>query len=1070
MAKPQPSLLSYDRLKSATLDQLKTDEQLRGVYSKFRRTNVDSLIGHYSSGYRDFSKDLSYALNNKINAGLTSGHSASVARSLEKYGNWNSPTADPATKAAAARAREEGLSRLKAYEDKMRTYGIDPSTIPGVAEAYKSFGVSAGGGLTAEATANKPWAQNAQNPVLVPQAAQPAVPAATPNAAPPSNGTSLPTYDSPEAASRIPFKRDLSPEQRQSIANLVFSKPAAQWTDIDKANWNYATGNAPLPQDGAGGYSIAAKLTPAVGTVVSPDAVGYEIPFRADLSPAVDKKSIENLVANKPVSQWTEADKKNWNYATNNAPLPTPPRMEGESIAAYTERIAGDTAVDGSKVKTSDAIREERRQQILNEITPDGALPEAPSLAEERIRLRREQGILSDEQDLADLRAEYRAVQEELRMFRPTAGQGMSEAGRIGAVSEAERNAMFRAEGLALREQALVERINAKNSFINQTIQDKVYDYSTAMQRWNAEYSVNLQATSLLNQQLDQEKKDALATATTIFNLMSESGVPYDEWSPEMKMASESAALALGLPKDTFAAAYANLGQEEKIVSTSIQPNEQGGLDAWVVTQGAKGEFGLTKVGTLTGAVAGSNDSDFYQRVALGLQLSEHYGDESYLNAALGVGGSSGGGGVPVSRNIFADPTPVAAAGSDAGGNTAQLRTVRNNNPIAFSAPYGGTNEYTDAVDRAGIDWMWEQGANFGNNATIKFATPEEGWEAARAVLADSPAIDQWYINRAKENPLYRKALQGNGITNKAQFAAASPEVQDKVIGGLFLAENGWNGAAPSAPTASTVERPSPTKIASSSVSAVPSSSRVKESQTQPVKQPFDDPNYNWIDFADIPSQAQKEYFNSRIKEYNDAIDKGTATKQDAFEDLHSSEFKSIRPSEIWDRLHDEPGLNPKVKAALAELDELEQEVQAYYNLYTEVVKKEGPGGPLVGLFRDWMEGTGAGFRLFGQDIKIPPVLASLAPHMNQLFNSQDTLAAKLGQSILQPVGAASGGSSRSPTYYRDLGASLVPSYKDPLPVANQKFADVKKRIEQRRRHILESNYAGSDVIIQQAD
>jgi len=45
----------------------------------------------------------------------------------------------------------------------------------------------------------------------------------------------------------IPFKEGLSQAQQQSIQNLVKDRPSSAWNETDKANWNYATGNAALP-------------------------------------------------------------------------------------------------------------------------------------------------------------------------------------------------------------------------------------------------------------------------------------------------------------------------------------------------------------------------------------------------------------------------------------------------------------------------------------------------------------------------------------------------------------------------------------------------------------------------------------------------------------------------------------------------------------------------------------------------------------------------------------------------------------------------------------------------------
>ena len=56
----------------------------------------------------------------------------------------------------------------------------------------------------------------------------------------PPNATVQPITD-------IPFKTGLNDTQIQSIQTLLTNKPIERWNNIDKANWNYATNNSPLP-------------------------------------------------------------------------------------------------------------------------------------------------------------------------------------------------------------------------------------------------------------------------------------------------------------------------------------------------------------------------------------------------------------------------------------------------------------------------------------------------------------------------------------------------------------------------------------------------------------------------------------------------------------------------------------------------------------------------------------------------------------------------------------------------------------------------------------------------------
>jgi len=118
----------------------------------------------------------------------------------------------------------------------------------------------------------------------------------------------------------------------------------------------------------------------------------------------------------------------------------------------------------------------------------------------------------------------------------------------------------------------------------------------------------------------------------------------------------------------------------------------------------------------------------------------------------------------------------------------AGMRTDRHNNPIAVAMPTGGTNEFTDALDNAGIEWT--QGDPFPNNpnmATIDIKG--NPIEASRVILSDTGALQNWYINHTGKT-----VLSDTGITNNEEFKNAPLEIQDKIISGIYKAEGG-NGS-----------------------------------------------------------------------------------------------------------------------------------------------------------------------------------------------------------------------------------------------------------------------------------
>lgn len=127
----------------------------------------------------------------------------------------------------------------------------------------------------------------------------------------------------------------------------------------------------------------------------------------------------------------------------------------------------------------------------------------------------------------------------------------------------------------------------------------------------------------------------------------------------------------------------------------------------------------------------------------------------------------------------FASPTQA---------NGMPWRTDRNNNPIAAAVTLGGKNQFTNALDKAGIEWTYGDGfPDNPNMRTIKILG--NGIEAARAILANTNSIQGWYAKASSG-----QILRETGIMNNQQFASLSVEDQNKIIIGIYKGETG-NGS-----------------------------------------------------------------------------------------------------------------------------------------------------------------------------------------------------------------------------------------------------------------------------------
>ena len=233
----------------------------------------------------------------------------------------------------------------------------------------------------------------------------------------------------------------------------------------------------------------------------------------------------------------------------------TPIRAPGEPIADFTRRIDGSSqqlqpspppapspvpppTPPPPIVRTSEPERAKKRaeeiERIKSELNAGISVPTPFKSSEEYEKLRKEQGLVQDEQELSALQNEALLAQQELRTFR-SQQKGLPEAGRLGAVSEAERNLSFRLEGMAIREQAVIARLNTKNAYINTALQLGLADYKTSRANYEFEYNKNLKVVELYNAQLEDQEKDALTALTTLSNLFKDRDVMWDSVNPSLK-------------------------------------------------------------------------------------------------------------------------------------------------------------------------------------------------------------------------------------------------------------------------------------------------------------------------------------------------------------------------------------------------------------------------------------------------------------------------------------------------------------------------------------------------------
>jgi hypothetical protein len=266
--------------------------------------------------------------------------------------------------------------------------------------------------------------------------------------------------------------------------------------------------------------------------------------------------------------------------------------------------ISGTSEVERAKIRKAEI------DKIKAELGNGTIAPTPYKSLEEFNKLRLEKGVVNDEQELASIQNEANLGKQELRQFGATSGEGVSEGGRLGMMSEKERNLNFKLEGLALRENAVVNRLNTKNSYINNVIKLGQEDYNTALTNYNNEYTKNSKAVELYNTQLEDNQKDAMTGFTTLSNLIKDKNLDFATLSPALKAQIQTLELQAGLPEGTFEK-LASAMPDAKILSPIETTNATGGKDIYFFTQSKDGTPSLVKTVSTTGPGNNPASTDF---------------------------------------------------------------------------------------------------------------------------------------------------------------------------------------------------------------------------------------------------------------------------------------------------------------------------------------------------------------------------------------------------------------------------------------------------------------------------
>lgn len=203
-------------------------------------------------------------------------------------------------------------------------------------------------------------------------------------------------------------------------------------------------------------------------------------------------------------------------------------RTPGESIEDFTKRLGGGTVGVGTGtatvpppkspaapvVGTSTAERMKAKALELKEAFGLGDAPQMPGLFGEMEKsslnlARQERDLVNKEMET--ILNERLTLEEQFRQFKSKAGEGVSEGGRIGALSEEGRKVGDQLDSLNRRELVLETKLRNRNAIVSEMMGLQKDDYANTVTQYNTRFSQALQLYGLFDKEQDEVKTNAKA-------------------------------------------------------------------------------------------------------------------------------------------------------------------------------------------------------------------------------------------------------------------------------------------------------------------------------------------------------------------------------------------------------------------------------------------------------------------------------------------------------------------------------------------------------------------------------
>lgn len=283
----------------------------------------------------------------------------------------------------------------------------------------------------------------------------------------------------------------------------------------------------------------------------------------------------------------TSNDYKNGVPITAATPIQTPapgalPGIENMSQTDFIKKLQEMGIASSTPVREEPIIKDqvipEVKSQTYEDFLAESAKyqptkPEAPKIADMYTEQRKQLGIAALEDEIAGYDAQKAELLAEMDKFRRQESVGQSASFAAGRISAGAQNIQDKVDALERSQNIAINKLNTKNSFLENVIKFTQEDYSKANSNYQFEFNKNLQLQQQFSTQQDKAVDDARATLTTFNNILSNSGMSYDDMSPTMKAQINQQEIQAKMPVGTMEL-YARSKPKADIVST------QSGTDA----------------------------------------------------------------------------------------------------------------------------------------------------------------------------------------------------------------------------------------------------------------------------------------------------------------------------------------------------------------------------------------------------------------------------------------------------------------------------------------------------------